>query len=500
VTLDNSNPSGDLKQKTLTGIFWSYLSFIGGKGLTFLTTIILARLLLPEQFGLIGYCLIAIQYLDILNSAGIVTSLIARRENLEEAANAAFVANILLGAISFGLTWLIAPSIAVFFKTEEIVPILRVLGLSLPISGLGLVPDALLHRQLRFRTILIPDMSRNFMKGLVSISFAVFGMGVWSLVWGQIAGVFTGTVLAWVLSGWRPSWRFNFEATRAITSYGFQIVLIEIAGAFRNNVDYLLVGRILGAAALGYYTMSFRIPELLIRSLNNVIGNVSLPMLAITQSDHGKLRSFYFGYLRYLSIFVAPVAVGLAMTAPVFIPLFLSEKWEPAVIPTTFISLALGISALGYVPGVLYKAVSRPEILNRLALIKIPLAVFILWYSTRWGINGVAAGQIAISIISVSLDTLIANYLMRYQIQDLLKVVVPAVSAAVVMAIALFIVDLIPFSGFSEFILKILVGVLVYFGMLWLIARETVSNGIRMFHTTFMKFGRPASIEVTSND
>ena len=498
--LGNSNQSGDLKQKTIKGIFWSYLSFIGGKGLTFLTTIILARLLLPEQFGVIGYCLIAIQYLDILNSAGINSSLIARRENLEEAANAAFVANILLGAISFGLTWLIAPSIAVFFKTEEIVPILRVLGLSLPISGLGLVPDALLHRQLRFRTILIPDMSRNFMKGLISIIFAMLGMGVWSLVWGQIAGVFTGTILAWMLAGWRPSWRFNPEATRAITTYGFHIVLIEILGAFRNNVDYLLVGRALGAAALGYYTMSFRIPELLIRSLNNVVGNVSLPMLAITQSDNEKLRSFYFGYLRYLSIFVAPIAIGLAMTAPIFIPLFLSEKWEPAIIPTTFISLALGISAMGYVPGVLYKAVSRPEILNRLAFIKTPLAFFILWYSTRWGINGVAAGQIAISVFSVSIDTLIANYLMRYQIQDLLKAVVPAVFSALVMAIALFIVDPFPVSGFLEFILKILVGAFVYFGMLWLVARETVSKGMRLFQATFMKFGQTASIEVTSND
>lgn len=498
--LNDLNPSGDLKQKTIKGIFWSYLSFIGGKGLTFLATIILARLLLPEQFGLIGYSLIAIQYLDILNSAGINSSLIARRENLEEAANAAFVANILLGLISFSLTWVIAPSIAVFFKTAEIVPILRVLGLSLPISGLGLVPNALLYRQMRFRTKLIPDMGRNFVKGLVSISFAAFGMGVWSLVWGQIIGVLTGTVLAWLLSGWRPSWRFNSEATRAISIYGFHIVLIEIAGAFRNNVDYLLVGRILGVAALGYYTMSFRIPELVIRSLNNVIGSVSLPMLAVTQSDHEKLRSFYFDYLRYLSIFVAPIAAGLALTAPVFIPLFLSDQWKSAIIPTSFISLAIGIAALGYVPGVLYKAISRPEILNRLSLIKIPLAVFILWYSTRWGINGVAAGQIAISIISVSLDTLIANYLMRYQIQDLLKAVVPAISSALVMAAVLLIVDLLPFSEFSEFILKILVGALVYFGMLWLVARETVSKGMRMFHTTFIKFSRPASIKVNSND
>lgn len=330
------------------------------------------------------------------------------------------MANIILGLFSFGLAWVLAPSVAVFFKTPEIVPVLRVLGLSLPISGLGLVPDALLRRQLKFRTILIPDVSRNFMKGVTSIVCAMFGLGVWSLVWGQIAGIFTGSVLAWFLAGWRPTWRFDPEFTRAITRYGFHIVLIEIAGAFRNNVDYLLVGRILGPAALGYYTMSFRIPELLICSLNNVIGSVSLPTLAITQSDKEKLHSFYFGYLRYLSLFVAPIAVGLAMTAQEFIPLFLSDTWLPAVIPTMLISLAIGVAALGYVPGVLYKAIGRPEVLNRMAVVKIPLAFFILWYSTRWGINGVAAGQIALSVISITLDTLVANYLMNYKIHDLI--------------------------------------------------------------------------------
>ena len=355
--------------------------------LSSLTTIILARLLLPEQFGVVGYCLVAIQYLDILNSAGIDTALIARRENAEEAANFAFVANILLGVICYGLTWILAPSVAVFFKSPQIVPLFRVLGLSLPLSGLGLVPGTLLQRTLKFRKILITELGRNFSKGAISIVLAIMGFGVWSLVWGQILGVLTGTVLSWYLAKWKPTWRFNADATHSIVFMGFHIIILEIAGALRSNVDYLLVGRFLGAAALGYYTMAYRIPELLIRSLNNVVGDVSLPTLAMIQVDAEKLRTFYFGYLRYISMFVLPVGVGLAFTARLFIPIFLSDTWIPAIIPTALISLALGISALGYVPGVLYKAIGRPDVLNRLALMKIPVAVLILWYATRWNIT-----------------------------------------------------------------------------------------------------------------
>lgn len=482
----NSTP--DLAQKTLKGVFWSYSTFLGGKVLTFLSTIILARLLLPEQFGLVGYCLITIQYLDILNSAGIDNSLIARREKLEEAANAAFVANILLGFISFGLTWVIAPWAAVFFKTPELIPVLRLMGLSLPLSGLGMVPDALLQRHLRFRTRMLPEVSKNLIKGLVSIILAWLGWGVWSLVWGQLAGILIATVLAWMLAAWKPTWRFDAQATREIAMYGFHIMLLEIAGAFRNNVDYLLVGRVLGAAALGYYTMSYRIPELLIRSVNIVVGRVSLPVMSIAQTDREQLRSFYFGYLRSLSMVIFPLAVGLALTAPIFIPLFLSETWNPSILPTTLISLALGIAAMGFIPGVLYKATGRPEVLTRLNFIKVPLAVAVLWYSTRWGIVGVAGGQIVISIFSLALDILTANYVMHYPNRDLVKALAPTFLSTLGMTLALLaLIRILPFSQLLEFIFMVPAGVLIYFTMLWLLDRQSVRAGIDLFRRTFIK-------------
>jgi len=503
MTIPIAESPRNLTQKTLKGILWSYGSFIGGKSLTFVSTIILARLLAPEQFGLVGYCLVAIQYLEILNSAGIDSALIARRENLEEAANAAFVANILLGIFSFGLTWFLAPTVAIFFKEDAIVPLLRLLGISLPISGIGMVPDALLQRQLRFRIRLMPAVGRSLMKGLVSILLAVLGMGVWSLVWGQIIGILTSTLLAWILAGWKPTWRFNSSATRAVTVYGIHIVMLEIVGALRENVDYLLVGRILGAAALGYYTMAFRIPELLIRSVNNAIGRVSLPVLAITQPDPAKLRSFYFNYLRYLSIFIFPIGMGLTITAPLFIPIFLSAQWSAAIVPTMFISMALVISALGYVPGVLYKATNRPDVLNRLAFVKMPIAVFILWYSTRWGINGVAAGQIAMSTISLSLDSLIANYIMQYPIKELIRNIIPALSATFIMALTLiFAHRVLPFDGIFELVVMVLLGILVYISSLWLIDRETLLRGGDMFIKTFLRSRslKSSSLKTVSND
>src|SRR5574338_572350 len=180
MTVSESKPTSSLTQKTVKGFFWAYASFLGGKGLNFLTTIILARLLLPEEFGLVGYCLVVIQYVDILNSAGIDTALIARREKVQEAANAAFVANILFGVLCFAISWLIAPLVGAFFKTPDVVPLFRVMGLSLPLTGLGIVPDAMLKREMKFQTTIIADLTRNFMKGAISIILALLNFGVWS--------------------------------------------------------------------------------------------------------------------------------------------------------------------------------------------------------------------------------------------------------------------------------------------------------------------------------
>ncbi len=502
MTTNTPQASTDLTQRTIKGVFWSYLTFIGGMGLTSLTTILLARLLLPQQFGLVGYCLVAIQYLDILNTAGIDSALIARRENAEEAANGAFVANIVLGIVCYALTWLLAPAAAQFFNAPQVVPLLRVLGLSLPLSGLGLVPNTLLQRSLKFRKILISEVSRNFTKGATSIILAALGMGVWSLIWGQLAGILAGTTLGWILAGWRPTWRFNAAANRSILFFSFHIILLEIAGAVRNNVDYLLVGRILGAAALGYYTLSYRIPELLIRSLNSVVGDVSLPGLAIAGSEPGLLRTFYFGYLRYIAMFVLPMGAGLALTAPIFVPLFLSAKWNPAIIPTTLISLALGIGALGYVPGVLYKAIGRPDMLNRLALIKMPVAIAILWYATRWNIVGVALAQIAVSLISVSMDMLIANYLLQFPFNATVSALSPALISTFIMATAVLLVrNVVTSHGAIALALMLLVGVGVYVGLLWIISRESLIGAARAVQQAFRKKARRAvPLESASND
>ena len=223
----------------------------------------------------------------------------------------------------------------------------------------------------------------------------------------------------------------------------------------------------------------------------------------MTQSDRPKMQKFYFGYIRFLSMFVFPLGVGLAFTAPVFIPLFLSEKWDQAIVPTSLIAIALAITALGYVPGVLYKAISRPDILNKLAIAKMPVAVVILWYSTRWGIVGVAAGQIAIAVISLSMDMLVANHVMKYPFRELFNSILPALVSTLSMAAVLFFIrQAVPVEGLLQLILMVALGGLTYFGVFWLLNREALVLGVSTIRSALLrkKTSSKKVLEVASDD
>jgi len=463
----------EIATQAAQGTVWSYLSFVLGKALTFVSTIILARLLAPEHFGLMGYCLAAIQYVDILNDFGMDAALISRRDRVEEAANAAFVIGLVMSLIFFGVSWAAAPAVAVFFREPAVVPLFRTLSLVLIISGSALVPRALLRRGLRFKEKLLPDLTRNLAKGVFSIGLAWAGFGVWSLVWGQVAGEATAAIILWWLARWRPTLALSQQVMREMLVFGGHIVGVGIIGAIRSNVDYLLVGRLLGAAALGYYLLAYRIPELIIRSLNYVVGNVAHPALAQLQSDLPQLRSVYLAYVRYIALFTFPAGVGLAVIAEPFIRTVYTDKWEPSIVVMQFIAIAISIASVGYVPGVLYKAISRPDILNKMSFVKLPIVVAVLWYCTRWGIVGVAAGQIGLSVFYMLLDSFVISRLVGFKLGEVFYALKPAlIGSAAMGAVLIGVQAMLPLTGIVDLLVLATLGVAAYLATLFWVNRN----------------------------
>ncbi len=487
----SSAPPKNIPRETIRGTLWGYLSFASGKLLNFIATLILARLLVPEQFGLVAYCTIAIQYLDIMNTAGIGSALIARRDKVEESANSAFIANIILGCVSYSVTWVTAPAIALFFKADEITPLIRALAVTLPIGGLGLVPSAMIMRGLRFSTKLIPEVARSLSKGIISVVLAMMGYGVWSLIWGQIAGEMMATIILWLLANWRPSWKFDKSATVEVVAFGAHIIMVEIAGQIRNNIDYLIVGRVLGASLLGVYTLAYRIPELAIRSFDRVIGGVSFPLLAQVQSDKAFLKSTYLGYIRYVSLFTFSIGVGIAIVSRLFVETFLSDKWEEVILPMAIISVALAIISVGHIPGIFYKAIGRPDILNKLSIAKLPLIVAIVWYAVNWGIVGVAIGQIVFAIFAVLIDNFVVSRIIKFSMVETARALFPSAICSLSMLFTTIpVMHFFALTGLSGLLTITLLGVLTFLSVLSIFDRPLILQMFQFLKKKLMPRGQ----------
>ncbi len=468
----SGQPEG-IGRRAVRGTFWSFLSFLSTKALTFITTIVLARLLAPAEFGIIAYCTLVIGFFDLLNNVGVGHALIARRDRLEEAQNAAFFISIGSSIVLYAGAWVLAPLIADFFNEPHIVPLLRVLALGLLLVGVGTVPMAMLQRDLRFKAYLLPGIARNIIKACVAIGMAWQGFGVWSLVVAELINKVLEVIIPWAIVRWLPSRAFDYRVVREMLGFGVNIVAVGLLGTLIVNVDYIIVGRVLGGVALGYYTIAYRIPELFIRSVLDTVMMVAFPVLSHMQADSQKLATAYFGYLRYLAVFAFPAGVGIALLAPAFFGTFYTEEWQPAVVPMQLIALEISIASVAYIPGIVYKSINRPDILTKLTLLKLPVVVAVLWGASRWGINGVAAGMVALSLASTVLDSIVVQRVIGFRFADMLRVLAPIVAATLMMALVVAGVAAILPANLVGLIVPALLGGVVYGASLAFFSRET---------------------------
>ena len=421
----------------MRGVIWTGLSFAGSKLLVFASTLILARLLLPAEFGLVAFALLVISYLDTLGDLGVGEALIYQQKRPEQAANIAFAVGLVTGILWFAVIFIVAPVAAMFLRDPGVVPILRTLGWVFPITALGNTHDALLRRGMDFKRRLVPDFARALIKGGFSVAFALLGWGVWSLVWGQILGAAAATLALWVIVRWRPRFELPTELARPMMRFGLQIVAVNIVAAITHHVDYLIVGRMLGTAALGFYGLAYRVPELFITMTVWIVGKVAFPTYARLREDPPALQRAFLVTLRFLSLLTVPAGVGLAVLAKPLVTVFYGEKWAPAIPVLQALALAGSLRSLSSHAGDVYKATGRPGILVAVGLARAVALVPALIFGARFGIAGVAVAQMVVTGISTLAGLFIAGRVLALPVKSFLAEYVPAVVSSIAMAATL---------------------------------------------------------------
>lgn len=471
-------------RSAIHGVTWRYLAFFGGKLMVFISTVILARLLSKEDFGIVGYAVTTISFLDVLSDLGIGPAVIYSRDDSGErnVSDTAFWLNLSIGMLLFTITWLGAPLAGDYFRDVRAVPVTRALALTFPIWAAGNIHEAQLKKRLAFERIFVSDFIQAAAKGLFSILFALLGLGAWSLIIGQLSANLTSVITLWSLNPWRPRLRFALQTSRELISYGLHIVSVDILGIFLLNLDYLLVGRYLGAEALGAYTLAFRVPDLLILQFARILSGVIFPIYTKMRDIPGSLAKGFTLTTRYVSLVTVPMGLGVALVARPFVLTVFTEKWIDMAPVMQAIALYAMLLSLAYNAGSVYKAEGRPQVLTYLGLIRLAMLLPALWWAVHSAQSIVAVGwmQMLAALFSGALNLAAAAYLIRLPLRSLLQALFPAALSGALMSAAVwgFLAAGATLPAWLQLILAALLGGGVYAASLWFLQRTVVLEAL----------------------
>jgi PST family polysaccharide transporter len=383
----------------------SFGSLLAAKLASFVSTLALVHFLAPSDFGLVGYALVVLTLLDVVKDLGITSALIYRQDIPDEDAGEAFVLAFGMALALFGACWLVAPAAASFFHDSRAVLVTRILGLSLVLDALGGVHAALLQKRLRFGRLVIPDVALSVTKGSVAVVTAWLGARYWSLVWGQLAGTAIWTLANWWLCPWWPRLRAHWASARRLVSYGLHILFVALLGAVILTADNLIVGRLLGARALGLYAVAFTIPQLLTINVAVAVSSAVFPAFSMLQRARPSLERHYLTVQHYSAMVLVPVGLGLCAVAPALVHTLFRHTWWPMIPVMQLLAIFATLQAVVWSAGDTFKAVGRPDILWKLGLAQAPaLVAAVVLGAHLGGIVGVALARIAV-VIPFTLST-----------------------------------------------------------------------------------------------
>jgi lipopolysaccharide exporter len=454
-------------------MLWAYGSYIGGRMMTLVATAILARLLTPNEFGLVALAIAFMLLLETLSDLGVSQALVIVKEDKElEHAETVFVWGIVIGVIFSALTAALSPLAASFFDKPELSGLLAVIGLRFFIRSLGATHFALAQKWMDFRSRTAGQLGDVTTRGLAQIAFAIAGFGAWSLVIGYLIGNCVWVVVMWTMVRWRPKLKPQRVHLAPMLSFGGKLTGVNVLTAIETSMDKFFIGRALAATQLGLYTLAFRLPELLIQNLSVVAGQVLFPAFAAV--DRERLGHAFSLSFRYTLMVALPMAAGLAVLADPFVLALFGDKWAdaaPAMQVLTVYSLAIAISIPG---GTVLKVTNRAGVLLVVSIPEAILLVVALAMFTDNGIVAVAACMAAVMGLTALVTTVVGMRIIGIGAREVWEASWAPLLAAAGMAAVLLPIE----QGISSPWLAILAGGVAggvtYLGLLFLFARDSL--------------------------
>lgn len=458
-------PEQSLTDKTVKGVAWNTIDRIANYGIGFIVGIILARLLSPEEYGLIGIIGIFTAIFNIILDSGLSTALIRKDKVSEEDYCTVFWTNLLLSFVLTAILYFGAPIIADFFKRPELIPYIHVMAFILVINALSITQQTRLTKNVDFKTQTKISLIAHIISGTIGIVMAFWNMGVWALIAQQMSSRLFSTLLFWAYNKWIPQLLFSWSSFKNLFSFSWKLLLGQIIGTLWSQIYQAVIGKFYSPASLGQYTRAKQYVDLVSSSIGSVVLKVSLPVMSSIQNDDDRLVRSYRTIIKTTMLVAIVLIFGMAASAKSLIFVLIGEQWMPCVPMMQILCIGLVVYPLNMININMLVLQGRSDIQLILQIVKCVLAIGPILLGIYLGIYWMLCASALLAWISLYLNAYYSGKKYKYTVFMQLKDIAPSFMIATIMAIAVFALSFLPVSIYAIFPLQIIVGSVITFAL-----------------------------------
>lgn len=430
-----------LKKEALSGLIWTFSQQFGSQIITFIIGVVVARLLLPSDFGTIAMFGVVMSIGKSLADGGMASSLIRTKETNDEDFSTVFWFNIAVAMGIYGIIFMTAPFIAEFYTLELLTPIIRVYCLVLVINSFITVQHTRFVKEMKFKVLFTIQLPSLIISGIAGVIFAYYGFGVWSLVYSALIQSLLSTIQYWFYGKWRPLFIFNKQKFKHHFGFGFKLTLSGLLDTVFKDIYTIIIGKVFSPGQLGYYNRADNLKQLPITNLSVALNRVTYPLFSKIQNDDVQLKNVYKKIMKAVIFVVAPILMIMCVLAEPLIRFILTEKWLP-VAPYLQILCIVGLfyPIHSYNLNIL-KIKGRSDLFLKLEVIKKILIVVVVLVSVNYGIFGLLWGRVFTTIAALFINMYYSGKFIDYKAFEQLKDILPTIVLAVCVGLFIYLVD-----------------------------------------------------------
>jgi len=452
-----------LRNTTIKGVGWSFTDSILNQGITFLIGVVLARLLSPEEYGIIGILMIFIVISESIVNSGLSSALIRKQDVTERDFSTVFVTNLVLSLVMYGTLFFSAPFISAFFEKPQLTILLRVLGIVVIFNALSLVPNTKLVKNVDFKTITLCSLAASIVSGAVGIIMALTGYGVWALVGQHMSKQLTLTISLLIANRWMPQFRFCIESFKELWGFGWKLLVSGLLDTVWKEIYKVVIGKCYSPATLGQYSQAYLYSDIFSGNLTRIIQRVSYPVLSKIQDERERLKEAYRQVIKVTMLVTFVLMFGLAGCAKQFIFVLIGEQWLPCVGYLQILCFAMALYPLHALNLNMLQVQGRSDLFLKLEIIKKIVAVIPIMLGIFIDIYWMLIGSVVVGWFAYYLNAYYSGPYLDYTVWAQIKDIMPSLLLALGMAIIVFFMGYIPLSPYVLLPIQIVIGAIIVF-------------------------------------